>query len=216
MAFHWDERKRLRNIAKHGFDFLLANELFEGPHVIVPSPSRPAGGTLSGGRQGGRQWATVVDTLSGWPPPDHLDEERTRCGKTKSIRSYAAEDLKAMRRRGEDRTDWAKVDAMTEADLERAIAEDEDERDFEPDWTRAELVLPGLGSRSICGSSPRWSIFSRTAARVTSPACKPSCAPTSTPRNAAVGRRATDLLARLATPILLLPRHAQAPRRRPG
>jgi len=45
-----------------------------------------------------------------------------------------------MRRRGEDRTDWAKVDAMTEADLERAIAPDEDERDL--DWTRAELVMP--------------------------------------------------------------------------
>ena len=62
--------------------------------------------------------------------------------KDESIRSYTAEELKAMRRRGEDRTDWAKVDAMTEADLERAIAEDEDERDLEPDWTRAELVMP--------------------------------------------------------------------------
>ncbi len=62
--------------------------------------------------------------------------------KDDSTRSYTAEELKAMRRRGEDRTDWAKVDAMTEADLERAIAEDEDERDLEPDWTRAELVTP--------------------------------------------------------------------------
>jgi uncharacterized protein (DUF4415 family) len=62
--------------------------------------------------------------------------------KDDSTRSYTAEELKALRRRGEDRTDWAKVDAMTEADLERAIAEDEDERDLEPDWTRAELVMP--------------------------------------------------------------------------
>ena len=62
--------------------------------------------------------------------------------KDESIRSYTAEELKAMRQRGEDRTDWAKVDAMTEADLERAIAEDEDERDLGPDWTRAELVMP--------------------------------------------------------------------------
>jgi uncharacterized protein (DUF4415 family) len=62
--------------------------------------------------------------------------------KGESMKRYTAEELKAMRRRGEDRTDWAKVDAMTEADLERAIAEDEDERDLEPDWTRAELVMP--------------------------------------------------------------------------
>jgi len=57
------------------------------------------------------------------------------------IRTYTAEEIRAMRRRGEDRTGRAKVDAMTEADLERAIAEDEDERDLEPDWTRAQLVL---------------------------------------------------------------------------
>ena len=62
--------------------------------------------------------------------------------KVESMRRYTAEELKAMRRRGEDRTDWAKVDAMTETDLERAIAEDEDERDLDPDWTRAELVIP--------------------------------------------------------------------------
>ena len=37
MAFQWDERKRLRNIAKHGFDFVQADGLFEGPHLIVPS-----------------------------------------------------------------------------------------------------------------------------------------------------------------------------------
>jgi uncharacterized protein (DUF4415 family) len=62
--------------------------------------------------------------------------------KGESTRRYTAEDLEAMRRRGEDRTDWAKVDATTEAELERAIAEDEDEGDLEPDWTRAELVIP--------------------------------------------------------------------------
>jgi uncharacterized DUF497 family protein len=56
MAFQWDERKRLRNIAKHGFDFLQADELFEGPHVIVPrsafwrSARWPAGGRRSSAR----------------------------------------------------------------------------------------------------------------------------------------------------------------------
>jgi hypothetical protein len=38
------------------------------------------------------------------------------------IRTYTAEEIRAMRRRGEDRTGRAKVDAMTEADLARAIA----------------------------------------------------------------------------------------------
>ena len=35
---------------------------------------------------------------------------------------YTAEELDEMRRRGEDKTDWAKVDAMTEDELEASIA----------------------------------------------------------------------------------------------
>ena len=42
---------------------------------------------------------------------------------------------------GEDLTDWKRVDAMTEEDLERAIAADPD-ADIVPDWTKAKLVLP--------------------------------------------------------------------------
>jgi uncharacterized DUF497 family protein len=65
MAFQWDERKRLRNIAKHGFDFLRADELFEGPHVIVPSTrGQPEERFLAIGRVASR-WATVVYTLRG-------------------------------------------------------------------------------------------------------------------------------------------------------
>ena len=55
------------------------------------------------------------------------------------IKSYTAAELEANRRRS--RTDLKKVDAMTDAELERIIAEDEDERDLQPDWTQAKLVL---------------------------------------------------------------------------
>lgn len=37
MRFEWDERKRLSNLAKHGLDFLDVIEVFEAPHIIVPS-----------------------------------------------------------------------------------------------------------------------------------------------------------------------------------
>jgi uncharacterized protein (DUF4415 family) len=57
----------------------------------------------------------------------------------KHIKSYSAAELKADRSRS--RTDLKKVDAMTDGELEKAIAEDEDERDFQPDWTRAKLVF---------------------------------------------------------------------------
>ena len=55
---------------------------------------------------------------------------------------YSAEELGAMRQRGESRTDWAKVDAMTEAELEASIAADPDDVHEPPDWSRAVLGLP--------------------------------------------------------------------------
>ncbi len=42
----------------------------------------------------------------------------------------------------EDRTDWARVDAITEEELEAAIAADPDADVPDLDWTRAKLVLP--------------------------------------------------------------------------
>lgn len=60
--------------------------------------------------------------------------------KDKNIRSYTAEELKA--KQAESRTDLSKVDAMSDEELERLIAEDEDERNIQPDWTRAKLILP--------------------------------------------------------------------------
>ena len=57
-----------------------------------------------------------------------------------NIMHYSANELKA--RRGESLTDWRKVDAMTDNELDKIIASDDDERGFAPDWTRAELVLP--------------------------------------------------------------------------
>jgi uncharacterized protein (DUF4415 family) len=51
-----------------------------------------------------------------------------------NIVSYSAEELKEMIERGEDQTDWARVDAMTEAELEAAIASDPDWADIPRDW----------------------------------------------------------------------------------
>jgi uncharacterized protein (DUF4415 family) len=57
---------------------------------------------------------------------------------------YTAEELEEMRRRGEDRTDWAKVDAMTEEELEASIAADPDDVRGEPDWTTLIKGLPPM------------------------------------------------------------------------
>jgi hypothetical protein len=58
--------------------------------------------------------------------------------KDKNIKSYSAAELKA--KRAASRTDLGRVDAMTDGELERLIAEDEDERGLQPDWTRAKKM----------------------------------------------------------------------------
>jgi uncharacterized protein (DUF4415 family) len=59
------------------------------------------------------------------------------------IVSYTVEELEQMRARGESGTDWARVDAMTEAELEAAIASDPDWADIPRDWYKhATLCYP--------------------------------------------------------------------------
>jgi uncharacterized protein (DUF4415 family) len=57
---------------------------------------------------------------------------------------FSAEQLENMRRRGESRSDWSRVDAMTEAELEAGIAADPDDVHEPPDWGQA---VPGLPPR---------------------------------------------------------------------
>jgi hypothetical protein len=60
------------------------------------------------------------------------------------IRRYTADELEAMILRGEDRTDWAAVDAKTEVDLKRDTASDPAWDGIPDDWYKdAVLVVPG-------------------------------------------------------------------------
>ena len=55
---------------------------------------------------------------------------------------YSADRIAALRRKGEARTDWTKVDATSEADLEASILADPDDLHEAPDWTQAVKGLP--------------------------------------------------------------------------
>ena len=60
--------------------------------------------------------------------------------KDKNIKSYTVAELKA--KRAQSLTDLGRIDAQTDAELERLVASDEDERGIRADWTQAKLVLP--------------------------------------------------------------------------
>ena len=61
----------------------------------------------------------------------------------KNIKSYTAKDLTQMRKQGDSKTDWARVDTMTEDELETTIASEQDWQDVPREWyADAELVIP--------------------------------------------------------------------------
>jgi uncharacterized protein (DUF4415 family) len=53
-----------------------------------------------------------------------------------------SKEIKAKLARGEDRTDWAKIESMSEAELEASIAADPGDLKGEPDWTQAVIGVP--------------------------------------------------------------------------
>jgi uncharacterized protein (DUF4415 family) len=55
---------------------------------------------------------------------------------------YTAKQIKARIARGEDRTNWDKIDAVTGAQLEASIRADVDDVRGEPDWTQAIVGIP--------------------------------------------------------------------------
>jgi uncharacterized protein (DUF4415 family) len=63
-------------------------------------------------------------------------------GKKENIVSYTDKELKAMRDRGESQSDWARAAAMTEEELEAAIADDPDEAGLVFDWSQATVEMP--------------------------------------------------------------------------
>jgi uncharacterized protein (DUF4415 family) len=57
---------------------------------------------------------------------------------------YSAKQIKAKISKGEDRTDWSKIDKMTGPQLKAAIRADADDVRGEPDWTQAVAGIPAL------------------------------------------------------------------------
>jgi len=61
--------------------------------------------------------------------------------KERTVR-YSAEELQAKRRRGESQSDWARAAAMSEGEIESAVAADPEEAGMTVDWSRASVDMP--------------------------------------------------------------------------
>jgi uncharacterized protein (DUF4415 family) len=62
--------------------------------------------------------------------------------KEKRTKRYSAKELST--RRG--RSDWARVDALTDADIARAVRSDPDAVPIDIDWSKATIVMPSRKS----------------------------------------------------------------------
>jgi uncharacterized protein (DUF4415 family) len=67
--------------------------------------------------------------------------------KRRDIVRYTAEEVAGLHARGEDRTDWARVNAKTEAELAVDTASDPAWEGIDEEWARSAKVVNGLLAR---------------------------------------------------------------------
>jgi hypothetical protein len=71
-----------------------------------------------------------------------ISKEGERCGREAVPCAIRLKQIKARIARGEDRTNWEKIDDLTGGKLEASIRADADDLRREPDWTKAITGLP--------------------------------------------------------------------------
>ena len=69
--------------------------------------------------------------------------------KDDTIRRYSPTELAKLRKDGASRTDHARLDALSEAELERGIAADPDWRGIPANWTETAEAAAPLGKKLI-------------------------------------------------------------------
>lgn len=62
--------------------------------------------------------------------------------KKEHIIRYTDKELREMRERGEDKSDWKQAASMTNKEIEAAIADDDDEAGMKVDWSNISVELP--------------------------------------------------------------------------
>ena len=109
---------------------------------------------------------------------------------SESKRDYHAGNARRKRAAMKGETDYARLDAMTDEDIARAVAEDPDAAPVDADWSDAWLTIPAGIQHDTCRSMTMSSNgFATRPATTTATACAMCCAPIW--RRIASGRTAT-------------------------
>jgi uncharacterized DUF497 family protein len=126
MNFEWDEAKNRANIRKHGFDFADAEEMFRGVLVVDPDTRRDYGEP---------RW-TGLGIVGGRLA--HVVFARTRLRPFGSSHSERQQAVKEKNSKKPSRTDWKRIDAMRDEDIDFS-----DAPELGPDFFKNAIIWPG-------------------------------------------------------------------------
>ena len=133
-AVEWNEEKAAVNRRKHGIDFDEAIEVFTAQASFV---ARTATRRSAGSRLVKRKAASSPLCLPG--AETHFGSSQR--GAQERMKNERITTRKwGERRKG--KTDWAKVDALTDKEIEEAVRNDPDAVPLDVDWSDAVLVIP--------------------------------------------------------------------------
>jgi uncharacterized protein (DUF4415 family) len=132
--FDWDRQTSELNLAKHGIDFDGAVEVFYGPIILRRSDRNNEKRWIAVGYSENR---LVASCLRGERTSSELSLRVAR-GKMKKENIVT----RKWGDRHKGKTDWARVDKLTDEDIAKAVANDPDAVPIDIDWSDAVLVIP--------------------------------------------------------------------------
>lgn len=125
MIIEWDEAKHRVNIRKHGFDFADAEEMFRGV-LVVNADTRTDYGEI--------RW-TGLGIVGAWRM---WSLQRTMLKPSGSSRSERQQVVKGKNSKKPSRTDWKRIDAMRDEDIDFS-----DAPELGPDFFKNAIFWPG-------------------------------------------------------------------------
>ena len=138
MAFEWDEQKREINWLKHGVDFPDVLPMFDGDVLEIVDERFDYGEErfYCLGEVEGRVYAVAYTWRGG--SRRILSARKSNDRETRRYYALTAEQARTMK----GKTDHLRLDATTDADIARAVADDPDAAPLDIDWSKARLVIP--------------------------------------------------------------------------
>jgi uncharacterized DUF497 family protein len=126
MDFEWDEAKNRANLRKHGFDFADAEEKFRGV-LVVETDARED--------YGEKRWIGIGAIRGALRTLFSRSASRIPFASSRSERQQS---VKANSTKRRSRTDWKRIDAMRDGDIDFS-----DAPELGPDFFKNAIIWPG-------------------------------------------------------------------------